>query len=139
MRRAIATFLAICVCAAPAWAGVPLKGITVSLGKVPGGGCAQKTTDANGHVDFGAWPVLPKGGVYTVTVANAPTDVNVTITGARGGQIVHAITHAKPNERMAPRPIRLISDGKTPLVVQVEAAQRGDRQVTSDLLKRSTH
>jgi hypothetical protein len=50
-----------------AFAGAPLKGIDVKLGKNPGGGCAAKTSDANGNVDFGAWPA----GNYTVSITPA--------------------------------------------------------------------
>jgi len=49
-----------------AYAGAPLKGVDVKLGKNPGGGAAARTitTDANGKVTFG---VLPKGS-YAITL-----------------------------------------------------------------------
>ncbi|MBS0458237.1 MAG: hypothetical protein JSS44_13020 [Proteobacteria bacterium] len=122
MGRRWASVLLLLSLSVPAWAGVPLKGIGVSLGKIPGGGCAAKTTDAMGHVDFGIWPTLPKGAVYTVRIEHAPTDVNVTIKGASGGPISRTVAHGNANERMAAQTIRLVSDGKTPLVVEVEAA-----------------
>ncbi|HEV2575780.1 MAG TPA: hypothetical protein VGU25_01100 [Acidobacteriaceae bacterium] len=50
-----------------ALAGAPLKGIDVKLGKNPGGGCAARTTDANGQADFGLWPK----GDYTLEFAKA--------------------------------------------------------------------
>ena len=47
------------------FAGAPLKGIDVKLGKNPGGGCAARTTDASGTADFGVWPK----GNYTLEFA----------------------------------------------------------------------
>jgi len=46
-------------------AGSPLKGIDVKLGKNPGGGCANRTTDAYGNANFGVWPA----GNYTLEFA----------------------------------------------------------------------
>jgi hypothetical protein len=48
---------------ATAWAGAPLKGVDVKMGKNPGGGAAARTTNAEGKVDFG---VLPAGSYYIV-------------------------------------------------------------------------
>lgn len=104
--------------------GVPLRGIGVSLGKVPGGGCAARTTDANGQANFGAWPVLPKGSVYTITVASVPDRATVTVKGAEGGSIVREVDRASAMNRAAAEPIRLSSDGKTPLMVTVVSAGR---------------
>jgi hypothetical protein len=50
-------------------AGSPLKGVDVKLGKNPGGGCAARTTDANGNADFGVWPK----GDYTLDLSAAAT------------------------------------------------------------------
>jgi len=48
---------------ATAWAGAPLKGIDVKLGKSPGGSPAARTTNAEGKIDFG---VLPAGSYFIV-------------------------------------------------------------------------
>jgi len=45
------------------WAGTPVKGASVSLGKNPGGKVAARTTNADGKIDFG---VLPAGSYYIV-------------------------------------------------------------------------
>src|ERR1700678_3711159 len=89
------------------FAGAPLKGIDVKLGKNPGGGCAARTTDSSGKADFGVWPK----GNYTLefapassSLAAAPatdrtqtpaakpgamtqTKLHVVITGATGGKL----------------------------------------------------
>ncbi len=54
-----------------AFAGAPLKGIDVKLGKNPGGGCAARTTDTGGKADFGVWPK----GNYTLEFAPADSSL----------------------------------------------------------------
>jgi hypothetical protein len=49
--------------ATAAWAGAPLKGVDVKLGKNPGGGAQARTTNAEGKVNFG---VLPAGSYYVI-------------------------------------------------------------------------
>jgi hypothetical protein len=107
------------VLAAPnAFAGAPLKGIDVKLGKNPGGGCAAKVSDSGGEVDFGVWPK----GSYTVTFdeANAqgakPANLHVEVLGAAEGIITHVLA-ASSADRVDP--IVFTSNGKTPLVVKV--------------------
>ena len=66
MKRHPLLFVCSFLIAGIAYAGAPLKGVDVKLGKNPGGGAAARTftTDANGKVTFG---VLPKGS-YTITL-----------------------------------------------------------------------
>ncbi len=58
MRKSISLF--VMLVAVAAYAGAPLKGIDVKLGKNPGGSPAARaaSTDAGGHFDFGP---MPKG------------------------------------------------------------------------------
>ena len=123
-----------------AFAGAPLKGIDVKLGKNPGGGCAARTTDTGGKADFGVWPK----GNYTLEFAPAdssPTAAPVTgrtqapatkpgaqpssklhvvITGATGGKLERDFDAGQSTERAAPLQFSL--DGKQSLVVLVTAA-----------------
>jgi hypothetical protein len=134
---AAATFI---VLAQFAFAGAPLKGIDVKLGKNPGGGCAARTTDSGGKADFGVWPK----GNYTLELAPAdsslaaapatsrtqapavklvapsPTKMHVLITGATGGKLERDFDTSQSTERAAP--VQFSLDGKQSLVVVVTAA-----------------
>src|SRR5580700_4187271 len=116
------------------FAGAPLKGIDVKLGKNPGGGCAARTTDASGTADFGVWPK----GNYTLEFAPAATNgpagqandrslvmpalmrARVVISGATGGKIVRDVNTGASTERAAP--IQFSLDGSQRLIVVVTAA-----------------
>lgn len=102
----------------PAFAGAPLKGIDVKLGKNPGGGCAARTTDASGNVDFGVWPK----GNYTVSVSPSPSqpNVHVVVRGATTGALEREV-EASGADRAAP--IAFSLDGTTPLKVSVASGR----------------
>jgi hypothetical protein len=115
------------------FAGAPLKGIDVKLGKNPGGGCAARTTDAGGKADFGVWPK----GNYTLEFAPAANNVQVTnraqasatpqvslklhvvITGAAAGKMERDVEAGASAERAAP--IQFSLDGSERLIVVVSA------------------
>lgn len=118
----VAAGAALVVCAQTAFAGAPLKGIDVKLGKNPGGICAARVSGEGGSASFGVWPK----GSYTVTLraagapANArgarPANLHVEVSGAVEGRVVHVVP-ANAADRVAP--IEITSDGKTPIVVKV--------------------
>ncbi len=112
-------------------AGSPLKGIDVKLGKNPGGGCANRTTDASGSASFGVWPA----GNYTLEFTPAAPATPVASASRQSGLVMPAIMkfHIKiatgtgaPIERdintatqARQAPIAFALDGKSPLVVTV--------------------
>jgi hypothetical protein len=135
-RTRFAAFTAACLfLAQTVFAGAPLKGIDVKLGKNPGGGCAARTTDAGGKADFGVWPK----GNYTLDFAPAAANdppakaadrslvmpavmkAHVVISGATGGKIERDVQAGASNERAAP--IQFSLDGSQPLIVVVTAAE----------------
>lgn len=69
MQRNLLPVLFTFCLAAVAYAGAPLKGVDVKLGKNPGGSPAARTTDASGKVNFG---VLPRGSYYIQIVTPPP-------------------------------------------------------------------
>ncbi len=132
--RFVAVAAAFLFLAQTVFAGAPLKGIDVKLGKNPGGGCAARTTDVSGTADFGVWPK----GNYTLEFAPAAAKgpagqandrslvmpalmrARVVISGATGGKIERDVNTGASTERAAP--IQFSLDGKQRLVVVVSAA-----------------
>jgi hypothetical protein len=135
--RFVAVAAAFLFLAQTVFAGAPLKGIDVKLGKNPGGGCAARTTDAGGNADFGVWPK----GNYTLefsaaasnnpatnrtpapnarTAPQAATKLRVVISGAVAGKIERDVDIGDSTERTAPMQFSL--DGSQRLIVVVTAA-----------------
>jgi hypothetical protein len=140
MTRAFAFVAILVLSVQSAWAGAPLKGIDVKLGKNPGGGCAARTTDGTGKANFGVWPK----GNYTLSIApstapapaaqntgrtmspglksSAPValKMHLAVVGASSGKIERDIA-PEGSARVAPLEFSL--SGKDELVVVVTAAE----------------
>ncbi len=105
--------------ASVAFAGAPLKGVDVKLGKGSGGGAAARTTadtrttDDKGKADFGK---IEKGS-YTITLtprdAKAGEACTVTVTGTAGGRITREWS-GRTSEN-----ISFDSDGAQPVSVAI--------------------
>ncbi|HKT54561.1 MAG TPA: hypothetical protein VJP88_08910 [Caulobacteraceae bacterium] len=97
-----------------AFAGAPLKGVDVKLGKNPGGSAAARLTDASGNADFGIWPK----GDYTISVAavSGAPDLHLVIAGPLAGTLERDLP-AGASARAAPVTFSL--GGGTPLRVTV--------------------
>ena len=92
------------------YAGAPLKGCDVKLGKAPGGSAAARITDNNGDLNYGT---LPEGD-YILTLNQETKSAFVVIDGAIGGQIKRSVD-TKASARSST--INFTVDGNT--VVQV--------------------
>ena len=99
------------IVAQPAFAGSPLKGIDVKLGKNPGGGAAARVTNAGGDADLGVWP----RGSYTVTLGEVAAGTQITISGANGSVLKRQIPSATDGNARA-QELTFTSDGKSPIV-----------------------
>ena len=112
------------------YAGAPLKGVDVKLGRNPGGGAAARaTTDASGKVTFKA---LPKGSYVLTLSLPAKKELvgDVTVEGAAGGTMdatwnfaiakAH-VTHGATARAAASDTIAFETDGTHPLTVRVKS------------------
>jgi hypothetical protein len=120
----LASIAVLCVSIA-VYAGSPLKGIDVKLGKNPGGGCAARTTDASGKANFGIWPA----GSYTLnfnppppaaltakgSAPAIPSKIHIVITGTTSGKLERDLNLADSAARTTP--INFTLNGKQELIV----------------------
>jgi hypothetical protein len=113
-----------------AYAGAPLKGVDVKLGKNPGGQAAKRTTsDGSGKADLGVVPA----GSYLVSfeMRGESSDADVEITGAVGGAVRKrwSFKENKAFERDAPSTAR--SGGQPHIVIETD----GEKPVQVTIVK----
>ena len=113
--------------AAPAFAGAPLKGIDVKLGKNPGGGCAARTTDEGGSADFGTMPAGSYNFTFNYPELNSHSHEFFVIEGAVGGRIEREIeTSSNSSERAATHTIDFELDGTSDLRITVQSEAKSE-------------
>jgi hypothetical protein len=136
-RKVILAML-VSLVAMSAWAGAPLKGVDVKLGKNPGGGAAARTTNAEGKIDFG---VLPAGSYYVVIDgAKSETDARIEIHGGSEGTVkkrwnfaqmkafsLDATAREAGNDKIV-----ITSDGKHPIDVAATAVVRAKSNISNN-------
>jgi hypothetical protein len=87
VSRIVISFMVVCFClvGCDLFAGAPLKGVDVKLGRNPGGAVMRTvTTDANGALDLG---ILPAGSYYLAfksTSEPEPTDPEILVVEISG-------------------------------------------------------
>jgi hypothetical protein len=116
------------------FAGSPLKGIDVKLGKNPGGGCSARTTDQNGNANFGVWP---KGEYYiTISQLQKLSRPHIVVRGTTTGTLERDID-ASVTARAAP--IVFAMDGSKPLLVTLVSGNDGVGPKILDAAKVKSH
>jgi Prealbumin-like fold domain len=133
MRASLIVSIVFVASTTASFAGAPLKGVDVKLGKNPGGSpAARMMTDANGTAHFGVLPA----GEYVITVdlpvrpGNAaaratPQAAEVVIEGAREGRMAKEMS---ANERSKKMPVVLHLDGRSALTVTAASPDQPARE-----------
>jgi hypothetical protein len=138
-RKVILAML-VALVAMSAWAGAPLKGVDVKLGKNPGGGAAARTTNAEGKVDFG---VLPAGSYYVVidgAKSVREPDAQIEIRGGSEGTVKKRWNFAQKKafgldataRETGADKIDVTSDGKHPIEVAATAVVRAKSNISNN-------
>jgi len=138
-RKVILAML-VSLIAMAAWAGAPLKGVDVKLGKNPGGGAAARTTNADGKANFG---VLPAGSYYIVIdgAKNVrDSDAQIEIRGATGGTVKKRWNFAQKKafgfdataREAGTDKIIITSDGKHPIEVAATAVVKSKSNIANN-------
>lgn len=136
-RKVILSML-VALVATTVWAGAPLKGVDVKLGKNPGGKPAARTTDAEGNVDFG---VLPAGSYYIVIDgAKSQPEAQIEIRGGTEGTVKKRWNFAQKKAFSLDATARdagagkidVTSDGKHPIEVAATAVVRAKSNISNN-------
>jgi hypothetical protein len=130
MKRVFA-IAAICLLPTVVYAGAPLKGVDVKLGKNPGGKPAARTTNAEGKVDFG---VLPAGSYRLVVIAPAALAADealVEVKGAADGSVRKRWNFAQNKAFDADAPATARSVGAESIVFTADGSHSVDLVLTA--------
>ena len=112
MKNLFCISIAFFLTSVSAFAGAPLKGCDVKLGKHPGGSAAARSTDENGDANYGTLPA----GSYTLTLDEKTDSAFLVIDGAVGGRIERSVD-SKADRTTA---IDFELDGHTDLHVAIQ-------------------
>ncbi|MBV8547636.1 MAG: hypothetical protein JO093_13135 [Acidobacteria bacterium] len=136
--RKVLLAMAVALVAVAAWAGAPLKGVDVKLGKNPGGKPAARTTNAEGKADFG---VLPAGSYYVVIGgATSEPDAQIEVHGAAEGTVKKRWSFAQKKafgvdataRDAGADKIDFTSDGKHPVEIAATAVVRSKSNISNN-------
>jgi hypothetical protein len=138
-RKVILAML-VSLVAIAAWAGAPLKGVDVKLGKNPGGKPAARTTNAEGKTDFG---VLPAGSYYIVIDGAKDVreaDAQIEIRGASEGTLKKRWNFAQKKafsvdataREAGAEQIIVTSDGKHPIEIAATAVVKSKSNISNN-------
>ena len=132
--RTLLTLALVGALATPVWAGAPLKGVDIKLGKNPGGSPAARTvTDDKGEFSFG---VMPKGSYSVIinfiikssaTAKTADSPLVIVIHGAVEGAVKGTVSAARKSgsviyaDRMAKPALTFTSDGTHPITGNIQS------------------
>jgi hypothetical protein len=137
--RKIIFAMLVSLVAIAAWAGAPLKGVDVKLGKNPGGKPAARTTNAEGKTDFG---VLPAGSYYIVIdgAKDREADAQIEIRGASEGTVKKRWNFAQKKafsvdataRETGVEQIIVTSDGKHPIEIAATAVVKSKSNISNN-------
>jgi hypothetical protein len=138
--RKVILSIVVSLIAVSAWAGAPLKGVDVKLGKAPGGGAAARTTNAEGKIDFG---VLAAGSYYVI-IDGAKNirepDARIEIRGTTEGTVTKRWNFAQKKafgvdstaREAGADKILFTSDGKHPIEIAATAVVRAKSNISNN-------
>lgn len=140
LMRKVIFAMVVSLIATAAWAGAPLKGVDVKLGKSPGGGAAARTTNSDGKVDFG---VLAAGSYYVVIDGAKNVrepDAQIEIRGASEGTVKKRWNFAQKKaygvdstaREAGAEKILFTSDGKHPIEIAATAVVRAKSNISNN-------
>jgi hypothetical protein len=138
--RNVILSLFVCFVAVTAWAGAPLKGVDVKLGRNPGGTPAARTTNAEGKIDLG---VLAAGSYYVIidtpkSVHEAEADIESR--GAAGGTVKkrwnfaqkRAFAVGSATRDAGADKIIVTSDGKHPITIAATTIVKSKSNISNN-------